>query len=202
MTNDGNDNRNRWLVLALTLTRLPLATSYFVLSLAHFSSSRWFMVIACSLVELSDVSDGWIARRLGIASAAGGIADSAVDHVARVTEFTALLLLGIFPAYVFLLIILRDAVVMTIRQISVQFGDGVPVGTRWSGKIKGIGQGGYIIFLTSIYAVRVNMSDEGWHAAANSASALVAAVTVLSLADYTVAYFRVQMRAPLGGRMR
>ncbi|ORW91947.1 hypothetical protein AWC27_09570 [Mycobacterium szulgai] len=178
----------RRLVFGVTMARLPLALAFLVCSQIPDSRARWSMVVLAVLVELSDVLDGQLARRLGVATPLGAMADSTVDHVARTTEAVALLGVDVFPAPLLAVMIARDAAVSTVRQLSLRR-SGRDGGTRWSGKLKGIAQGLCIVTLTIYYAAAPPPSV-GWRAVTSVVIALALLVTSISLLDYAGAYWR------------
>lgn len=185
---DRNVATVRRLVFAVTIARLPLALAFLVCAQVPDSRARWSMVVLAVLVELSDVVDGQLARRLGVATPLGAMADSTVDHVARTTEAVALLGVGVFPAPLLAVMIARDAGVSTVRQLSLRR-SGRDGGTRWSGKLKGIAQGLCIVTLTTYYAIDPQPSV-GWRTANSVVIALALLMTALSLLDYSGAYWR------------
>ena len=178
----------RRLVFGVTMARLPLAFAFLVCSQVPDSSARWSMVVLAGLVELSDVLDGQLARRLDVATPLGAMTDSTVDHVARTTEAIALLGVGAFPAPLLAVMIARDAAVSTVRQLSLRR-SGRDGGTRWSGKLKGIAQGLCIVTLTTYYAA-APQPTVGWRAVTSAVIAVALLVTSISLLDYAGAYWR------------
>jgi cardiolipin synthase len=59
---------------------------------------RWSLVSVLALIALSDVLDGWIARRYGLASQLGAIMDALADKLAQVA-FVAVFALATGPAF-------------------------------------------------------------------------------------------------------
>jgi len=188
----------RRLVFGVTMARLPLALAFLVCSYVPDSRARWSMVVLAVLVELSDVLDGQLARRLGVATPLGAMADSTVDHVARTTEAVALLGVDVFPAPLLAVMIARDAAVSTVRQLSLRR-SGCDGGTRWSGKLKGVAQGLCIVTLTTYYAAAAQLTV-GWRAVTSAVIALALLVTSISLLDYAGAYWRSKESLPPAAR--
>ncbi|SON60905.1 CDP-diacylglycerol--glycerol-3-phosphate 3-phosphatidyltransferase [Mycobacterium simulans] len=178
----------RRLVFGVTIARLPLALGFFFCSYFSNGQARSTMVALCVLVEVSDVLDGYLARRLGVVTPLGAMADSTVDHVARTTEAVALVAVGVFPASLLVVMIGRDAVVATVRQLSLRR-SGVGAGTRRSGKIKGIAQGFCIVTLTSYYAL-ASHPTAAWLMLSSVVVTAAFLATAVSLVDYSVAYWR------------
>ena len=53
------------------MARLPLALGFFLCAYVPDGRARWAMVALCLLVETSDLVDGYLARRLGVATSLG-----------------------------------------------------------------------------------------------------------------------------------
>ncbi len=86
------------------------------------------------LIELSDLLDGFLARRLKRTSELGKILDPFADALSRLTYFICFAGKGIMPLWVLLLIVYRDLGVAFARQVAV--GRGIVLGARLTGKIK------------------------------------------------------------------
>jgi CDP-diacylglycerol--glycerol-3-phosphate 3-phosphatidyltransferase len=181
-------------VFGVTMARLPFAVGYFLCSYFPDGRARWTMVVLCLLIETSDLLDGYLARRLGVTTSVGAMMDSTVDHVVRTTEAVALLAVGVLPAPLLVVMIGRDAAVSAIRQLLLRR-SGQDGGTRWSGKLKGIAQGVCLVTLTTVYALAPQPALF-WRTLTSLVIAAALFVTVVSLLDYSVAYWR-STRPPL-----
>jgi CDP-diacylglycerol--glycerol-3-phosphate 3-phosphatidyltransferase len=140
------------------------------------------------------VSDGFLARRLGLASDLGNIYDGMADHLARITEFISLMgigVIGIFPVLVFLW---RDGAVATMRLASGASGAPFPV-TRRSGKAKDIAQGACIVWLSATQTIH-DLSGSVGMAISTAAIALAVGITILSALDYLIAHRGVLLLGP------
>jgi CDP-diacylglycerol---glycerol-3-phosphate 3-phosphatidyltransferase len=178
----------RRLVFGVTMARLPFALGFFLCSYLPDGRARWTMVALGLLIETSDLLDGYLARRLGVTTPFGAMMDSTVDHVVRTTEAVALLAVGVLPAPLLVVMIGRDAAVSAIRQLSLRR-SGQDGGTRWSGKMKGIAQGICLVTLTTVYAIAPQPTI-AWRTLNSVVVAAALLVTVVSLLDYSVAYWR------------
>lgn len=74
---------------------------------AWAAALAWLMVAA-----LTDLLDGWLARRQHWRSPLGALLDPLADKVLVISVATTLWLLALLPGWLLLLIILRDAVIM------------------------------------------------------------------------------------------
>jgi CDP-diacylglycerol---glycerol-3-phosphate 3-phosphatidyltransferase len=178
----------RRLVFGVTMARLPFALGFFLCSYVPDDRARWTMVALCVLVETSDLLDGYLARRLGVTTPFGAMLDSTVDHVVRTTEAVALLAVDVLPPPLLVAMIGRDAAVSAIRQLSLRR-SGQDGGTRWSGKLKGIAQGVCLVTLTTVYAM-APAPTTAWRPLTSAVIAAALFMTVVSLLDYSVAYWR------------
>ena len=84
--------------------------------------------------ELTDILDGWVARKLGEASDLGKLLDPFSDVLSRLTIFTVLLMVGIVPLWFFLIVLYREVSMTFLRLLIVQ--KGVVQGASAGGKLK------------------------------------------------------------------
>lgn len=73
----------------VTLSRLPIAAAILVVALADDSPSRLVLMALLGIGIVSDVGDGWLARRWGTASERGARLDSAADAILTVAVAVA-----------------------------------------------------------------------------------------------------------------
>lgn len=71
----------------------------------------WALVVAI-FAGVSDLLDGWIARRFGWQSRFGSLADPAADKIMMVASYLTLAWLGYLPWWLVGLVILRDLVIV------------------------------------------------------------------------------------------
>ena len=106
---------------------LVIYTEYKIL----FLIILWILFL---VIELSDLLDGYFARKLNVTSDFGKLLDPFADSLSRLTYFVCFASAGIMPFIILLLIIYRDLSVNFIRLIMIK--KGTIMGARWSGKIK------------------------------------------------------------------
>lgn len=102
----------------MTLRHLPNALSVarilavpplvYLLLTGHYG---WALAIAL-FAGVSDLLDGWLARRFGWQSRFGSMADPAADKLLLVSCYLALAMHGFLPWWLFALVILRDLVIV------------------------------------------------------------------------------------------
>jgi len=127
-------------VQVLTLSRIPLAVLFALLlvNLEWGLGSFLICFVLLLAIELTDLLDGIVARRLGLVTEWGAMLDPYADSTARLIVFWALasehLVLGLVP----LVMALRDVSVAYCRIILSRHGQSVSA--RLSGKIKAVVQ--------------------------------------------------------------
>jgi len=125
------------LAMALTGGRIVLAPVFFLFYQLAARGSTWAFPAVWAvvmLIELSDLLDGFVARRYGQESELGKILDPCADSIARITYFLCLSGSGILPLWILLVIIYRDVSVAYIRVMLSSRGFLMPA--RLSGKLK------------------------------------------------------------------
>jgi cardiolipin synthase len=95
---------------ALTVARMVLVVPLVVLLVRqHYTAALGLAVVA----GISDALDGALARRFGWQTRIGGILDPLADKLLLLAVFAGLAWLGHLPAWLFVLIVLRDLVIVT-----------------------------------------------------------------------------------------
>lgn len=136
----------------LTAARLPLAPLAVLLLV---TGTTWGVVGAALLaiaLEVTDVADGWIARRYGVVSDFGKLFDPFSDAFSRFTLFLGIYAIGHADLWMVLAIYYRDSSIAFLRSIAAI--RGVVIAARQSGKLKAIVQavGTQIVFLSLVAA--------------------------------------------------
>ena len=130
-------NRSHFLVvLLLTVMRGPLAVSFAVLFLTVGPGWTRVAVGLCLLVamELTDLLDGFAARRFGVVTEWGAALDPYMDSFSRLIVYWTLACVGLTLPLVPLVMALRDVTVAYCRIFLARAGHSVAA--NWSGKIK------------------------------------------------------------------
>ena len=140
----------------LSFIRIGLAfiATYLIMSENLFNLMVAIILIAYS--ELTDMLDGYIARRDKIITDIGKLLDPLSDSISRFLYFFAFGYVGLFPIWLVLALFLRDIVVAYIRTyVSLS---GIAMGARFSGKLKAVVQfaGQYILLFFLVLLLRKN----------------------------------------------
>ncbi|MGC8894882.1 MAG: CDP-alcohol phosphatidyltransferase family protein [candidate division WOR-3 bacterium] len=95
----------------LTVSRLILLPGLFV---AFPVNNNMLILVLMGLIFASDVLDGWLARRWGLASTLGKILDHAVDKFVIVGIILLLVMFRGMPWWVLALFLLREAITSVV----------------------------------------------------------------------------------------
>ncbi len=131
----------------LTVSRLVMAPLFFI---AYFlpgwvnapnpdlliTVSAWTLIVLCIAIEVSDLLDGIIARRMNLITDLGKVLDPFADVISRITYFLCLAYSGIMPLWIFIIILYRELSVIFLRMIMM--GRGVAMAANIWGKAKAV----------------------------------------------------------------
>lgn len=126
--------------ILITVSRILLAPVFLLLLLTGDGASGDNIALIVGLwvvygtIELSDLADGLVARRMGQVTDLGKILDPFADSLSRLTAFLGFTLIGLMPVWVFVVIFYRDMGVSFMRTLLAR--KGVAQGARLSGKLK------------------------------------------------------------------
>ncbi|HVP19830.1 MAG TPA: CDP-diacylglycerol--glycerol-3-phosphate 3-phosphatidyltransferase [Spirochaetia bacterium] len=183
------------LPMVLTVGRIGLAPILFLLFQLAGRGNHWLLVGVWALfiiIELSDLLDGYFARRWNQESELGKVLDPLADTLCRLTYFIALAGAGILPLWMLLVFVYRDFMVAYMRVLISR--EGVMLAARISGKLKAwtyaiAAGGGFLVFtLRSLGWLSGWLSGFQWL----SLGLFIAAVCVAvwSFADYAVFFVK------------
>jgi CDP-diacylglycerol---glycerol-3-phosphate 3-phosphatidyltransferase len=119
----------------ITLSRIP-ATLVFM-GFLFWDGFKWHTTLALivfALACLSDTLDGWVARRMNIVSPFGIFLDPIADKILIGGAFICLVGLGLFPAWVVVLLLSREFAVTGLRLVSAD--QKVRLTAEYGGKLK------------------------------------------------------------------
>ncbi|NLW50962.1 MAG: CDP-alcohol phosphatidyltransferase family protein [Candidatus Brocadiaceae bacterium] len=174
------------LVNLLTGSRLALAVPVAVLTL--WSRDRSWAIVASTIliiaIEVSDLADGYAARRSRTVSKFGKLFDPYADSVSRLVVYWSLAMIGRCLAFVPLVMAVRDVTVSYSRIVMTERGG--DVSARRTGKLKALVQGtcGAVLMAGPLYWGRWEQTF------VIGLSSAVVAITVLSMLDYGRAALR------------
>lgn len=168
----------------LTSLRLLLTPVLAVLFLFDSTESRWSILLLIIITELTDMLDGYFARKFNQVTDLGKLLDPMADSIYRDTIFICLAVMQEVHLLLVLPILYRDSVISTVRTLSAH--KGIVVAARMSGKLKAISQAAVILLLVTL---RIVAEYDPWVAdhyfwIANSCMAVVCVITLASAYDY------------------
>ena len=141
---------------ALTLLRIGLAPGVVLfLSRGHATLALAVYVLA----ELSDVADGWLARRWRQVTRLGTMLDPIVDIAFNVVVFVGLGRAGVLPAWVLAAALLRYAILLFGGAGLYLFVGPVTIHPTLFGRLSGVVMVGLVSFLLLLHAVEVPWSQ-------------------------------------------
>lgn len=133
-----------------TIFRLFLSPLFIVMFLLH----QWWVALGIAIAfEVTDVLDGFVARRFGMVSPLGKLFDPLADIMARFSVFLAFLTAPSvqadpWPVLLVAILFYSDTVVTHVRIFAASGGH--VMASRLSGKVNAAFQGaGIIVFLTT-----------------------------------------------------
>lgn len=143
------------IALYFTLLRLLLSPLFFIVYIYHDAMGISLVLLPYLLLglmavsELSDLFDGFLARKKNQVTELGKLLDPMADSIFRLSVFLTFTQ-GIIqlPLFLVLFFFYRDSVISTLRTVCAL--RGVALGARLSGKIKAVVQAIVAIFITTL----------------------------------------------------
>lgn len=168
----------------LTSLRLLLSPVLAVLFLYDSLASRYLALFIVIFSELTDMADGYMARKHGQVTDLGKLLDPMADSIYRDTIFLSLAVINQVSLFLVLPILYRDSIISTLRTVCAY--KGIVVAARKSGKIKAIVQAVVIIIilLLRIAAHYSPAVEAHLYPAANALLGVACAITLYSAYDY------------------
>lgn len=115
----------------LTMLRIVLVPVFATLMLYHLVGAALGVY---AVAALSDLADGWLARRYGWITALGVIIDPLADKLLQLTAVTLLAYQGFAPLWVAVLVWAREVVVVSGFSVLAMLGVSREVRSSWWGK--------------------------------------------------------------------
>ncbi len=183
----------------ITMSRIFLAPIFFIIYIYHIFPALPTIVLLWLLftvIEVSDLLDGQVARAEKKVSDFGKLFDPFADVLARTTYFLCFAWSAIMPLWILLIILYREFSILFLRMILSS--KGIAMGARPGGKLKAgtyMVSGTLALFHVSLEMLSVNFA---WA----DALALVVQVGFIAAAFLSVASFidyLVQFRKLMSG---
>lgn len=146
--------------IANNITFVRIVLSFVALGLV-MSAEIELLLVAIILIaysELTDMLDGYLARRDNCVTSLGKLLDPLSDSISRFIYFFAFGYMGLFPIWLVIILFVRDIIVAYIRTYMSLMG--IAMGARWSGKAKALVQfGGQYLLLFMLLILMMNQGQ-------------------------------------------
>jgi len=106
----------------LTIIRIILAPVFMILFLPNNVYSRYFSTLIFIVAALTDMYDGYLARKTGVITGFGKFMDPLADKILTSTAFISFVALGYVKAWMILIIIVREFLVTGLRSVAAYKG--------------------------------------------------------------------------------
>jgi len=149
----------------LTLLRMVLAVAVAALLLQPGWAAKALSLLAFVSASLTDWLDGWLARRLKQESSLGALLDPIADKVLVLGTLIGLAWIGLFPAWIVVVILIRDLLVTGARLNAARRSIVLPAARE--GKHKTVWQmvaliGGLVLLLLREMPAGLDPSLDAW----------------------------------------
>jgi CDP-diacylglycerol--glycerol-3-phosphate 3-phosphatidyltransferase len=183
----------------VTSLRLVMAPVFFIVYLLPRFAPSWpvaagawtvpvlWAVFAAS--ELTDMLDGFLARRRGETSDFGRLFDPFADTLTQLSYFLCFVIDGIFPPLLYLLVLYREYSILFIRNLMLK--KGIAMGARILGKVKTIAYilaAALALLASSLMRLDAPALLAGVKTASQAVFLLSVVLSVLSFMDYISVY--------------
>ena len=187
----------------VTASRIALAPVFFVLftwgaalGLPHVALSiiLWVMLL---VMEISDMIDGMVARGTKSVSSFGKLFDPFADVLSHLTSFVCFIMVGIMPAWAFLVILFREYSMLFLRLLLIE--KRVTMGARPGGKIKSFMYAVSVLASLLYWTLSGLQFDAMWlnrlYSGVQWLYIICVALTVVSFADYIIQFRKITRNA-------
>lgn len=142
----------------ITFVRILVSFVAFGLVLSGDIKLLLVAIILIAYSELTDMLDGYLARRDNCITSLGKLLDPLSDSISRFIYFFAFGYMGLFPLWLVVILFVRDIIVAYIRTYMSLMG--IAMGARWSGKAKALVQfGGQYLLLYALLVLYMNQGQ-------------------------------------------
>jgi len=118
----------------LTMVRVVLIPIFLAVLYIGFLGSRYVAMVIFIVAGLTDIADGYIARRRNQVTDFGKLVDPLADKILVLSAMLWFLEQGTMPAWAVLIVVVREFMVTALRLIAVD--NGRVIAAAISGKIK------------------------------------------------------------------
>jgi CDP-diacylglycerol--glycerol-3-phosphate 3-phosphatidyltransferase len=185
-----SSSKNDMINLPNAITLLRIGVIPFLFFLLTEPGKTWSLIIAVIfiLAALTDLLDGYIARKYGIVTTMGKFMDPVADKIIVNTAMILMIPIGRIPAWIVAIIIMRDFIVDGMR--SVASSGGIVIDASGLGKQKTLCQ----IFAVSALMIHYPIFGINAHTVGIAILYLALFLTLYSGADYGRKFYHVALK--------
>lgn len=173
---------------AITLLRIGVIPVLFFLLMSPGESWSFIIALIFICAALTDLLDGYVARRYQIVTTMGKFLDPVADKIIVNTAMILMIPIGRIPAWIVAIIIIRDFVVDGMRSIASS--EGVIIDASGLGKQKTLCQ----IFALSALIIHYPIFGADAHAIGIAVLYVALLLTLYSGADYSLKFYHGAIR--------
>jgi len=134
----------------LSLARIVFVPLFIYLLMSPSKESKIWSLVVFAIVSITDLLDGWSARKLNQETEFGKFIDPLADKLLVVSTLIAFLILDKFiPLWMVIIIVGRDIMITVMRSMAIK--KGTSLKTSNFGKIKTAFQMGSIVIIIMLY---------------------------------------------------
>lgn len=174
---------------ALTLSRIFLTPLLVVILLTRIEGKEIYGLIIFLIAALTDVLDGYFARKRNQVTTVGKLLDPIADKLLVTSAFISLVELKLAPAWMVVIIVGREFAVSGIRSIAASKGFLMPA--NWLGKTKMVVQ-----ILTLVVLIVADTYIEPWLTFGRLLLWVTVVVSLISAANYLLIFLKLTNKAP------
>ncbi|MHB8769734.1 MAG: CDP-diacylglycerol--glycerol-3-phosphate 3-phosphatidyltransferase [Syntrophales bacterium] len=172
----------------ISLLRIGVIPVLFLLLLSPGPLMSLLIAVLFIISALTDLLDGYIARRYGIVTTMGKFLDPIADKLIVNTAMIMLIPIGRIPAWIVAIIVIRDFAVDGIRTIASS--EGMIIQASALGKRKTLCQ----IFAVSALMIHYPFIGADAHSVGIAILYIALVLTVVSGADYLLKFYRASIQ--------
>lgn len=197
-------NVHRFIVNALTFARVPLIFAWLACAvMQEFRGGFALAAVACVMMLLSGLTDLWdgnLARRWGVVSTLGKMADPLMDKIFYIVAFPALAWQimhqgesnahALVMTFFTILYMLRDTWVTFLRSVGTLYG--ADVAAMWLGKVRtalSFPGAGWVYVYCCFHRHAPASWNGAWLVSCYVVEGILVVLTVWSLLTYSAAYW-------------
>ena len=151
----------------LTAGRIGLTGLFMLALLSHGLPAKLWALLLFGLACLTDLLDGWLARRWHQESSWGALMDPIADKILVLAAFLSFVQLNLVPAWMVVLIVSREFLITGLRLVAVR--QGVVLPAEREGKHKTVSQ---MVAITAALLFLVARECSAGHPGARAAVAM------------------------------